>query len=71
MSEQARDVNSLLMVLAADGNCAIDIYKTGSSSFDGAKSHDLKQAAFNIISVCVMGGLNAGGVVTGLGTCIP
>lgn len=52
----------------ADGTCVIDINSSGSDQFDEARSYDLKQAAQQLISDCVMRSSNSGGIITGLGS---
>lgn len=52
----------------ADGTCVIDINSSGRDQFDEAQSYNMKQAAQQLISACVMRSPNSGGIITGLGS---
>lgn len=52
-----------------DGMCTIDleISNIEGQGFDLANASDMKKAAGNVVSNCVYGSSNSGGIVSGLG----
>jgi len=52
-----------------DGTCTIDleISNIEGQDFDLANASDMKKAAGNVVSNCVYGSSNSGGIVSGLG----
>ena len=54
-----------------DGRCIIDIDVDNRNHFDQATDSELKQAAADVLSKCVLAIPSSGGVARGIGECDP